>query len=321
MQANKIIVTGTRFNILGGETRAFLESKGYELITNPTSNPFYPREELKAVLPQVVGAIVALDQWDEELFSVAPNLKVIAKFGVGVDNIDLVKAKEYGIKVLNVKGGNANAVAEYSVALMLDVLRRISQTDAGVKGGLWPRFTGGELTGRTVGLLGFGDIARKVARRLSGFDVKLIAYDLYPDEVAARELGVEMVSQEDVLRLSDILSIHIPSLPSTYHFINAETIAMMKRGSYMINCARGAIVDSEALCDAVESGHLAGAGVDVFEKEPADKDDRLLHTANIITTAHLAAETVEAYKNIAYQTSHGIVDVLEGREPKNWLNR
>lgn len=319
--AEKILFTCTRFDLLGGETRAYLESKGYELIVNQSGKPQYPREELKKILPEISGAVVALDTWDEELFSLAKKLKVMCKFGTGVDNIDLVSAKAHGVKVCNVRDGNANAVSEFTIGLMIDTLRHISEVDAQMKNGVaHPLYTGDEMKGRTIGLLGFGSIAQRVAKKLSGFDCRVLAYDVYPNEEEAKALGVRFVSMDELLSSSDILSIHIPSLPSTYHSINKETIQKMKKGSYIINCARGAIVDSEALCDAVESGHLAGAAVDVFEVEPLPIDDRLRRTHNIICTSHRAAETIEAYKNVARQAADSVVAVLEGREPANLLN-
>lgn len=317
----KILVTASHYEELCREAKELFESKGYELIINKKELPYYTLEELKNVMGDVDGVVLGLDDWNEDVFKFSPKLKVLAKFGVGTDNIDLVKAKEYGIKVINAKGKNANAVAELTIGFILDALRRISWQNQKLKDGSWQRYVGKELSGKTVGLLGFGDIARRVAKKLSGFDVKILAYDMFPNEKWAKELGVEMVSMEDVLQTSDIVSIHIPGTPDNHHIMNKMTFGMMKKGAYFINTARGILMDTNALCDAIESGHLSGAATDVYEKEPLEKDDRILSNPAIITTPHAGAETYEVYRAVSLNTAEGIIDVLEGREPQNWVNR
>ena len=179
---------------------------------------------------------------------------------------------------------------------------------------------GRDLLGKTVGLLGFGDIGGRVAKKLSGFEVRLLAYDPYPNREKAAALGVALTDLDTVLTQSDILSIHMPSIPATRHVMNRETFAKMKPDSYFINTARGALVDTQALVDAVAGGHLAGAAVDVYEQEPLPIDAPILHTPGIQCIPHAGAETRETYSNISMMTAQAVIDSLSGKEPKNWLN-
>lgn len=319
----KVLITATKskYFAYGTEGRKLLESKGYELIYNETGKKQIPREILETMLPDLDAAIVSADRWDEELFRKAPKLKVIAKYGVGVDNIDCEKAKEYGIKVTNAKGGNSQAVAELTVALILSVLRRVPMLDAKAKEVGWFRYMGRELHGKTVGLLGFGDIGQRVAKIVTAFGSRVIAYDPYPNMEKAKQLNVDMRSMDEVLAGSDIVSIHMPALPETKHIVNRNTFCMMRDGAYFINTARGSLVDEDALCDALDEGKLGGAAIDVFAKEPLQGHERVLHTEKLITIPHAGAETQEAYGMVSLLTAQSVIDVLEGRTPENWVNR
>lgn len=182
----KVLVTATHYSELCAEAKKMFEDRGYEVIENKTESPVLTFSELEEVVPDIDGAIVGLDIWDEAVFKIAKKLKVVAKFGVGVDTIDLVKAKEYGIKVINAKGKNSNAVAEEAVAFILGIMRNIPSLNGSIRKGLWERFVGCELAGKNVGLLGFGAIAQSVAKKLKGFDINILAYDKYPDLDKAR---------------------------------------------------------------------------------------------------------------------------------------
>lgn len=315
-----ITVTKSKYMSYGTAGRKLLESKGYELIYNETGHKRIPKDVLKSILPDVDAVIVSADPWDEELYRMAPKLKVIAKYGVGVDNIDCAKAKEHGIKVTNAKGGNSQAVAELAVTLMLSTLRRVPMLDAKAKEIGWYRYMGCELSGKTVGLLGFGDIGQRVAGLVSAFGCKVLAFDPYPNAARAKQLNVELRTMEEVLSGSDIVSIHMPALKETEKIMNQKTFGQMRSGSYFINTARGSLVDEEALCDALESGKLNGAAIDVFAKEPLKGDERVLHTEGLITIPHAGAETQEAYSMVSVLTAQSVIDVLEGRIPANWVN-
>ncbi|UQZ86294.1 D-3-phosphoglycerate dehydrogenase [Paenibacillus konkukensis] len=314
----KVLVTATNYSALCSEAKQLLESHGVEVIENDKGRPF-TFEELKEVVHEIDGVVAGVDTWNEDVFRLAPRLQAIARFGVGVDNIDLAGAQRCGIKVTNVPAGNANAVAELTAGLILSVMRNIPSLHQSARRGFWDRFVGAELIGKTVGLLGFGNIAQMVARKLQGFDVRLIAYDKYPNADKARELGVELVHSDEVLRTSDIVSMHLPSLPETHHMMSDEQFAMMKPSAYFINTARGALVDETALYRALSGRVIAGAAIDVYEKEPVSADNPLFQLDNLVSTPHTAAETFETYHKVGLVTAQAILDVFAGKEPLHLL--
>lgn len=317
--AKKVLVTATNYSTYCAAAKALLEENGVEVIENPYGRPM-TREELLAAVGDIDGVVVGVDTWNEEIFSHAPKLKAMARFGVGVDNIDLAAAKTHGIQVTNAKGMNSNPVAELTVGLILSTLRNVPAFNASIREGKWDRFMGRDLAGMTVGLLGFGDIAQRVAKKLSGFDVSICAYDLYPNLEKAKELNVEMVSMEEVLRRADVVCMHLPSLPSTHHIMDARTFGMMKDGSYFINTARGALVDETALAQALRSGKLTAAAIDVFDQEPVRRDNPLFALPNLFATPHTAAETYDTYHNVGLATARQLLDVFAGKKPNNLLN-
>ncbi|MBD2871099.1 phosphoglycerate dehydrogenase [Paenibacillus arenilitoris] len=317
-KTKKVLVTATNYSALCPEAKRLLEEAGCEIVENRLGRP-HAREELIPLVTDIHGVIAGVDTWDEEVFRLAPNLKAIARFGVGVDNIDLAKASERGIKVSNVPGGNANAVAELAVGLILSLLRNIPALQQSAKRGHWDRRVGEELAGKTVGLLGFGHIAQMVARKLQGFEVRLIAFDKYPNEAKASELGVELASSDQVLLESDIVSMHLPSLKETRHMMSHAQFAMMKSSAYFINTARGALVDEEALYKALHERMIAGAAIDVFEVEPVSADNPLFRLDNLLATPHTAAETAETYRRVGLVTARALLDVFAGKDPANLL--
>ncbi len=316
-----ILITASHFQTLCRDAIRLLEENGHHVILNDHDMPYYSFDELAVWAPKIHGAIIGMDQWNEQLFALAPQLKILARFGVGVDNIDLDAAKRHGIQVVNARGMNANAVAEMAMAMILNCLRNVPMLAGKLEQGEWCRAVGHELSGRTVGLLGFGDIGSRVAKMLSGFNVRLLAYDPYPNREKAAALHVTLSDMDTVIAQSDILSIHMPSIPATRHTMNRETFRKMKQGAYFINTARGALVDTQALVEAVSSGHLAGAALDVYEQEPLSPDAPVLHTPGIQCTPHTGAETAETYSNISMMAAQAVIDSLNGKEPQNWLNR
>lgn len=279
----------------------------------------YTFDELKEIVEDIDGVVVGVDDWNEDVFKLAPKLKGMARFGVGVDNIDLNAAKEHGIIVCNSPGINSSAVAEQAVALLLSLIRNIPEMNSAVRKGEWPRPMFHELKSRTIGFLGFGAIARNVAQRLAGFGPEMIAYDKYPNQEAADKLGVRLVSQEEVLKESDIISIHLPATDETKHLINKETIQQMKDGVYIVNTARGSIVNEADMAGALESGKAAGFGTDVFEHEPIDLSGPLFKYDNYIATPHVSAETFENCETTSVVTARALLAVFEGKEPENRL--
>lgn len=282
----KVLVTSSHFEELCQPAWQLLREAGHEVVLYRGELPYMSFEEIAAVIGGIDAAIVGLDRWTEDVWKIAPRLKAVAKFGVGTDNIDVESARRYGVKVLNAPGINANAVAEL-----------------------------------TVGLMGFGAVAKAVARMLRGFETHTIACDLYPDRRAAAELGVELVASEEVVGRSDILSIHVPCTPETTHLFDDALFARMKRGAYLVNAARGAIVDTAALLRALASGQLEKAALDAFETEPLSPDDPLIRSGRVLCTPHTGAETRETYEKVSLCVAQGVIDVLAGREPRYWVNR
>ena len=318
--SKKVLVTATNYSLLCKEAKALLESHGFEIIENQFGRPM-TFDELKQFAPQADAVVGGVDTWNKDVFAFTPNLKIIARFGVGVDNINLQDAKDAGVYVTNAPGINSNSVADLAVGLMLDMLRKISGLNASTKAGNWERFVGYDIKGKTVGLLGFGNIARLVAKKLSGFDVKLIAYDKYPNVELAKQLNVELKdSVEDVIKESFIVSCHLPNLPETFHTMNEKTFALMPKGGFFVNTSRGPLVDEKALLAALDSGHLVAAATDVYENEPVSKDDPMLHHPKILTMPHTGAETYGTYHDVGLVTAQAIIDTFENKKPANLLN-
>jgi D-3-phosphoglycerate dehydrogenase len=313
-----VLVTATNYSALCVEGKKLFEDSGWTVVENSFGRPM-TFAELQTRVGGIDAVVAGVDTWNEAVFRLAPRLKVISRFGVGVDNIDVEVARRFGITVTNAGGINANAVAELTIGLLLSAMRAIPALYQSTRAGRWDRFVGEELSGRTVGLLGFGNIAQKVARKLSGFDVAVIAYDKYPNLDAAQRLGVTMVTAEELMQRADVVCLMLPSLKETHHFMDASRFAQMKEGAYFVNTARGALVDESALANALESGRIRAAAIDVYEVEPVKADNPLLRIDSIVTTPHTAAETYEVYREVGLETARAILDVFAGRTPKNLL--
>ncbi|HQD26947.1 MAG TPA: phosphoglycerate dehydrogenase [Methanoculleus thermophilus] len=248
-------------------------------------------------------------------------LKFIGRAGAGVDNIDTEAATRRGIIVANAPEGNTLAATEHTMAMMLSLARNIPQATASLKKGEWKRskFMGVELNDKVLGIIGFGRIGREVAKRAQAMGMKCIAYDPFITKERAASLGVEMVPIEELFRRADVITVHTPLIKETRHLINAKSIATMKDGVRLINCARGGIIDEAALVDAIKSGKVAGAALDVFENEPPT-DSPLLELDKVIVTPHLGASTVEAQKNVAISVANQCISVLSGGAAKYVVN-
>ncbi|MEW6409078.1 MAG: phosphoglycerate dehydrogenase [Nitrospirota bacterium] len=256
-----------------------------------------------------------------DVINAADRLKVIARAGSGLDNVDKVAATKRGIVVMNTPGGNTITTAEHTIALMLSLARLIPQATASMKTGKWEkkRFMGVEVYNKTLGILGLGNIGSQVAKRAQGLQMNVIAYDPYLSEEKAGELGVEIVDLVELFRRADFISIHTPLTAETKGTINAESIKMMKDGVRIINCARGGVINEKDLYDALVSGKVAGAALDVFEKEPPEGSP-LIGLNNVIFTPHLGASTTEAQENVAIAVAEQIVDYFIHGTVRNAVN-
>lgn len=314
----KILVTVTNYSKYCQTGKRILQDAGCEIIENTSGRPF-TAEELEELVGDVDGAIAGADVWSEQIFRAALKMKVLVRFGVGVDNFDLEAAKKYGITVCNCPGINTTAVAEQAVALILGLTRQIVWLNKETKEGKWPRIMMHELKSCTVGILGFGSIGRNICEKLKVFSPVLIAYDKYVDEKEAERLGVEMVSFEEVLKRSDVISVNLPAVPETIGIINSQNITKMKNGVYLVNTARGSLVKEKDVAEAIRTGKIAGFATDVYAREPITRENPLLSSDRVIMTPHTSAETYENCETTSCVTAKIVLDVLRGREPENRL--
>jgi len=312
----RVLVTPTSFGRGDPRLRAELEASVGEVIYNSTGRPL-TSPEVAALLPGCDGYIAGLDTIDAAALAAADRLKVIARYGAGVDNVDLEAARRKGIVVTNTPGANAASVAELTIGLMLALLRSIPCAHERTRAGEWPRLEGLSLEGRTVGLLGLGAVGKQVARRLQGFDCTVLAHDPQPDEAFAREHGVALCSRDELIAASDLLSLHLPLLPATKGLVDAAFLSRMKRGACLINTARGELVDEEALAAALRAGHLRGAALDTFAQEPPNRDNPLLALPQVIVTPHMGAHSDSAMRAMGWAALRECLAVLRGEEPRH----
>ena len=270
-------------------------------------------QELLTVIPDYEGLVIrSATKVTRDVLAAATKLKVVGRAGSGLDNVDLTEATRRGIVVMNTPGGNTITTAEHTICLMLSMVRMIPQATASTKAGKWEknRFMGMELYNKVLGVVGMGQIGSHVARLGQGLLMQVVAYDPYLSAESARKLGVEQVTLEELYRRADIITVHVPLTPETTKLINAESFKLMKTGVRIVNCARGGIVDETALYDAMASGKVAGAAVDVFEKEPVDTALPLLGLDGLICTPHVGAATTEAQEQVAIAVAEQMADYL-----------
>ncbi|WP_297488579.1 hydroxyacid dehydrogenase [Thermococcus sp.] len=288
-----------------------LKKAGFEVVYEE-----YPDEETLVELVKDVDAIIVRSKpkVTRRVIESAPKLKVIARAGVGLDNIDLDAAKERGIKVVNSPAASNRSVAELATALIFNVARKIAFADRKMREGIWAKkqCVGIELEGKTLGIVGFGRIGYQIAKIAKALGMKVLLYDPYPNEERAKEVGGKFVDLETLLRESDVVTLHVPLVEATYHMINEERLKLMKKTAILINAARGAVVDTNALVKALQEGWIAGAGLDVYEEEPLPKNHPLTKLDNVVLTPHIGASTVEAQMRAGVQVAEQIVEILKG---------
>jgi len=303
---------------LAPEGAAILKEAGLDVLERPGLEPDQLRQALADCDALIVrsGTKVTADALAD-----ADRLKVIGRAGAGVDNIDLDAATRRGIVVMNTPGGNTVSACELTLAMMLALARRLPQADRRVKAGQWPRkeFLGNELLGKRLGIVGLGRIGTEVARRARAFGMHVAACDPYVTAERAHRLEVKLLELDELLATSDVVTIHTPRSSDTAGLIDAAALGRVKQGVLLINCARGGIVDEAALADALRSGKVAGAALDVFEAEPP-ADSPLLAFDQVIATPHVGATTIEAQTNVAVQIAHQVAAALRGEPPRNAVN-
>ncbi|PKN33231.1 MAG: phosphoglycerate dehydrogenase [Deltaproteobacteria bacterium HGW-Deltaproteobacteria-19] len=279
-------------------------------------------DELKGVIKEYDGLVIrSATKVTKEIIAAADNLKVVGRAGIGLDNVDIPEASKRGIVVMNTPGGNTITTGEHAISLMLSLARDIPQATASMKNGKWEKskFMGAEVYNKTLGIVGIGRVGSIVADRAQGLRMRVIAYDPFISPEAAEKLGITLASFDDLLKNADFISVHTPMTKETRGIINAAAFAKMKKGVFIINCARGGIISEKDLLDALNSGQVAGAALDVFEEEPT-KNKELVGHANVICTPHLGASTDEAQINVAIAVAEQVADYLTKGEIRNAVN-
>ncbi len=285
--------------------------------------PGLKEDELREVIGGFDGLVIRSgSKVTAKVLEAAARLKVIGRAGIGVDNVDIPAASKKGIIVMNTPTGNAVTTAEHAITLMLSLARKIPQATASMKSGKWEKakFEGREITGKTLGVLGLGNIGRIVANRAQGLQLNVIGYDPVLSSERAKEIGVELVSVDELFRRSDIITCHTPLTADTKNLIGAESFKKMKDGVLIVNAARGGIVDEVAIVDALKSGKVGGAALDVFVEEPCSPEHPLLKLDNVILTPHLGASTSEAQERVSLEICEQVAKYLTTGEIKNALN-
>ncbi len=311
---HRVIVTSHHVRRVLPERRAELDAAGVELFFPPLPRPQLNEAELLTLAPGCSAAIAMPDAYTARVFDAAPTLRLVARTGVGFDSIDLDAATKHGVWVTSTPGSNHESVADFTLGLLLCLTRKLVETINQTRSGPWVRMSGMELAGKTLGVAGTGRVGRAVVQRARAFGLRIIAYDLYPDATWAAAQGVTYVTLEDLFARSDILTLHAPANAESHHLVNAATLALCKRGIYLINTARGDLVDEPALLAALQNGQVAGAALDVFTQEPPS-DRRLLEHPLVLPLSHSAGGTAEAHVRAANMALDEVLRVLSGKRP------
>jgi len=315
----KILITSRSYGRYYPDQLERLRSLGETVYAE---NPPLKEDRLSQIIQEYDAIVAGLDDYTEKVLEKAEKLKILARYGVGIDNVDLKKATELGIIVTYTPGANIIAVAEHTFALILSLIKNIPRLNEVAKKGEWSgrRELNRELYGKVLGIIGLGNIGRTVAVMAKGFGMEVIAYSPRVKKEDADKVGVRLVSLEELLQKSDIVTIHTSYSPEKYHLIGEEQLKIMKKTAYIVNTARGELIDEKALVKALRRGDIAGAALDVFEQEPPSPDNELLKLDNVIVTPHAASHTWEAVRRMGEMVTEDIEAVLKGFKPRNIAN-
>ena len=312
--ANKILITPKSFYKYQQKPLEMLKAAGYDPIVNTTGQTYSEEEMVEFVKGSIAGIIVGVDPLPAAVLNHSSHLRAISKYGVGMDNIDLERAKELSIGVKNAVGANSISVAELAIGLMFECSRKLSHHINEVKNTGWDRLLGFELTGKRLAVIGGGQIGKEVAKRAKGLQMEVSIYDPYFKDISfLQEYDVELAEElATLLELADVISLHLPVTNDTKHLIGKQMLARMKPHAILINTARGELVDEGALYEALSAGHIGAAAQDVYSKEPPEQGDRLIALPNFILTPHLGAFTEEAIERMAVRSTENLLELLKG---------
>jgi len=304
----RVLITPPGFAKNDPKPMEILKEQGYELVINPYGRQM-TKEEMLEIAKDFDAILIGTDPVDADIMKQSPKLKIVSKYGVGIDNIDSKYAEENSIAVRKALGANSDAVADTAFAMMMAITKKIIIVDAEVRRGEWNETETFEMNNKTLGLLGSGYIGKGVAKRASGFDMKILVYDVIKDEEFAKKYNVEYVSLERLLKESDFISVHVPLLPATRNMISTKEFEMMKPKAVIVNTARGGIIDEDALLVALKSNRILGAGLDVFVQEPIQNKEWFT-IPNVVLSSHCAADTYEATHKMSMVSAQNVIEVL-----------
>jgi D-3-phosphoglycerate dehydrogenase len=314
----KVLSTSPTFGYYVTEPLDYLKAHGCTIDLIPQGKKI-SQEELIQTLGEYDAAIVGIERITASVIQASKKLRVIAKHGAGVDNIDVKTASSRGIVVTSAPGTNSESVADLTMGLFLSLARKIPFADQSIRAGGWPRLVGFQMFQKVLGIIGLGEIGKRVAKRALGFEMRVNAYDVIRDEAFAQQWGIAYLSLDELLATSDFISIHIPSLPSTFKMIGERELKRMKKEAFLVNISRGDILDEEALYKVLKERTIQGAALDVFSNEPP-KESPLLALDNVVLTPHMGAYTYEALRETGMICVRGITDLFEGKRPRFVVN-
>lgn len=312
-----ILATARAFWVSGQDAQRQLEETGCKVIHSPRPGPF-PTEELIPMLEGCDAVVAASEPYNAEVFAACPQLKVVSRCGVGTDSVDMKAAAEAGVIATNTPGAMTQAVADFTLALMLAAARRLPEADALMRAGGWQELRGSGVSGKTLGLIGTGRIGSAVAERAIGFRMRILAYDPVVSSVGIP--GVEFVDLETLLQESDFVSLHCPATPETTGMMNKERLEKMKPSAFLINTGRGALINETDLLQALHLETIAGAALDVYQQEPLPADHPLRSAPRTVLTPHNAFNALESTQEMSRQSALNILDLMQGRIPANVCN-
>ncbi|MFP3719407.1 phosphoglycerate dehydrogenase [Niallia circulans] len=301
----KVLITPRSFGKHSEEASRILTAHGFEVVTNPYGR-IMTEEEMKKEIVDVDAVIVGVDPLNADVLAEAKRLKVISKYGVGTDNIDVDYCKANNIPVTITRNANADSVADFTFALMLAIARRIVEIDQSCRAMDWGKKTSIGIYGKTLGVIGTGAIGKGVIKRAHGFDMDILAYDVCPDNEFAKEYKVTYVELEHLVKESDFITLHLPATPETTNLFSEKEFSMMKETAVLVNTARGELIDEDALYNVLRDKKIWGAGIDVFKKEPPEKKE-LLELDNMIIGSHAAASSVDAVNKMSLMAVENIL--------------
>lgn len=306
-----------------------LREKGFDVVVGQSKIPLTSKELISEIENKNYDAVVALlnDKIDTKVFDATPSTKLFANYTIGYDNVDIKEATKRGITITNTHGDYVGGIAEHTIGLLLALMARLVPADTFMREGKYKGwdpmlFIGDKLEGKIVAIIGTGRIGEQVARKLyNGFDVKIIYYDIARNEIIEKECNAKFVnSVDEALSISDVVSVHVPLLPSTHHLINKENLKKMKSSAYIINTSRGPVIDEVALVEVLKQGKIRGAGLDVYEFEPLLAEG-LAELPNTILSPHIASAQMEAREEMSKIVAENIIDFFEGKIPRNKVNK